>query len=107
MFEIEPWRVLLRQPELGTLAAVESCFALANGHMGLRGTLEEGEPRARPGTYLSGVFEERPLPHAEAGYGSISEVFDGDPPHTAGGCIAQAWSVGEVFRAWEATAGRS
>ena len=55
--------------ELGTLAAVESCFALANGRMGLRGTLEEGEPHVRPGTYLNGVFEERPLPHAEAGYG--------------------------------------
>ena len=82
-FEIEPWTVPLRDPELGTLAAVESIFALANGHMGLRGTLEEGEPRARPGTYLSGVFEERPLPHAEAGYGypesgqTVVNVTDG------------------------------
>lgn len=32
--------------------------------------------------------------------GSISEVFDGDPPHYAGGCPAQAWSVAEVLRAW-------
>jgi alpha,alpha-trehalose phosphorylase len=68
-FDVDPWAVPLREPEIGTLAAVESVFALANGHMGLRGTLEEGEPRARPGTYLSGMFEERPLPHAEAGYG--------------------------------------
>ncbi|HEX2035450.1 MAG TPA: amylo-alpha-1,6-glucosidase [Chloroflexota bacterium] len=36
----------------------------------------------------------------EAGIGSISEIFDADPPHTARGCIAQAWSVAEVFRAW-------
>lgn len=35
----------------------------------------------------------------EAGLGSISEVFDGDPPHHPGGCIAQAWSVGELLRA--------
>ena len=35
----------------------------------------------------------------EAGLGSISEVFDGDEPHTPGGCIAQAWSVGEILRA--------
>ena len=35
----------------------------------------------------------------EAGLGTISEVFDGDAPHTPGGCIAQAWSVAEVLRA--------
>jgi predicted glycogen debranching enzyme len=34
----------------------------------------------------------------EAGLGSISEIFDGDPPHTPRGCIAQAWSVGEIMR---------
>ena len=34
----------------------------------------------------------------EAGVGSISEVFDGDPPHNPGGCIAQAWSVAELLR---------
>jgi len=32
--------------------------------------------------------------------GQISEVFDGDAPHAAGGCFAQAWSVAEVLRAW-------
>ena len=36
----------------------------------------------------------------EAGIGSISEIFDGDPPYTPRGCIAQAWSVAEVLRAW-------
>ncbi len=35
-----------------------------------------------------------------AGIGSISEVFDGDYPHSPGGCIAQAWSVAEIFRAY-------
>ena len=34
----------------------------------------------------------------EAGLGTISEVFDGDPPHQPGGCFAQAWSVAEVLR---------
>jgi len=34
----------------------------------------------------------------EAGIGSVSEVFDGDPPHWPGGCIAQAWSVAELIR---------
>ncbi|MGH2367094.1 MAG: amylo-alpha-1,6-glucosidase, partial [Chloroflexota bacterium] len=40
---------------------------------------------------------------AEAGVGSISEIFDGDVPHGPRGCIAQAWSVAEVVRAWMAT----
>jgi predicted glycogen debranching enzyme len=35
--------------------------------------------------------------------GSISEIFDGDPPHTPHGCIAQAWSVAETLRAWHIT----
>jgi glycogen debranching enzyme len=40
----------------------------------------------------------------EAGLGSVSEVFDGDPPHQPGGCFAQAWSVAELLRAWRLTA---
>jgi len=36
----------------------------------------------------------------EAGLGTLSEIFDGEPPHTPRGCIAQAWSVGEPFRAY-------
>jgi len=35
---------------------------------------------------------------AEAGLNSISEVFDGSPPHHPRGCIAQAWSVAELLR---------
>jgi predicted glycogen debranching enzyme len=31
---------------------------------------------------------------------SVSEIFDGDPPHTPRGCPAQAWSVAETLRAW-------
>jgi predicted glycogen debranching enzyme len=45
-------------------------------------------------------------PHlAEAGIGSVSEVFDADPPFTPRGCIAQAWSVAEVLRALVKLAG--
>ena len=32
--------------------------------------------------------------------GSISEIFDGDPPFTSRGCFAHAWSVAEVLRGW-------
>jgi len=35
----------------------------------------------------------------EAGLGTIGEIFDGEAPHAPRGCIAQAWSVGEVLRA--------
>jgi predicted glycogen debranching enzyme len=35
------------------------------------------------------------------GVGSLSEIFDGDPPFTPRGCYAQAWSVAEVLRAWQ------
>ena len=39
------------------------------------------------------------MPHlSEAGIGTISEIFDGDHPHTPRGCISQAWSVAEVLR---------
>lgn len=34
----------------------------------------------------------------EHGIGTISEIFDGDPPHTPRGAISQAWSVGEILR---------
>ncbi|MEY2489052.1 MAG: hypothetical protein QOC70_994 [Verrucomicrobiota bacterium] len=40
----------------------------------------------------------------ENGIGTISEVFDAREPHSAGGCIAQAWSVAEVLRCWVKTA---
>ena len=37
---------------------------------------------------------------SDAGLGHISEVFDGDAPYRPGGCMAQAWSVAEVLRAY-------
>ena len=43
----------------------------------------------------------------EAGVGSISEIFDAEAPFTPRGCIAQAWSVAEVLRAWVKTTPRS
>ncbi len=34
----------------------------------------------------------------EAGIGTISEIYDGDPPHTARGALSQAWNVSELLR---------
>ena len=45
-------------------------------------------------------LERFPVHLNDNGIGTISEVFDAREPHFAGGCIAQAWSVAEVLRAW-------
>jgi alpha,alpha-trehalose phosphorylase len=68
-FETDPWTLPESQLELDLLPHSESLFALSNGHIGWRGTLDEGEPHGLPGSYLNGVYEVRPLPYAEAGYG--------------------------------------
>ena len=68
-FTLEPWRLREAGVEVEGLAHSESVFALANGHLGLRGNLDEGEPFGAPGTYLNSVFERRPLPYAEVGFG--------------------------------------
>jgi len=53
------------------------------------------EARAAGAEWLAPIAE-----HVRtAGVGYVSEIFDGDPPHAPGGCIAQAWSVAEVLRA--------
>jgi alpha,alpha-trehalose phosphorylase len=67
-FAVEPWAVRETALDLERLAQTESVFALANGHLGMRANLDEGEPFGLPGTYLAGFYEARPLPYAEAGY---------------------------------------
>jgi len=68
-FPVEPWFVRETSLDFDKLAQSESIFALSNGHIGLRGNLDEGEPYGLPGTYLGGFYELRPLPYAEPGYG--------------------------------------
>ena len=52
-------------------------------------------------TRLRATLEQLTQSSSGVGLGYIGEVFDGDPPHAPGGCIAQAWSVAEVLRAWQ------
>ncbi|HSZ12803.1 MAG TPA: glycosyl hydrolase family 65 protein [Solirubrobacteraceae bacterium] len=75
-FPPEPWAVRETRLELAHLAQTESVFALGNGHIGLRGNLDEGEPFGIPGTYLAGFCETRPLESAEPAYGQplVSET---------------------------------
>lgn len=68
-FTVEAWDIHETELRLEILAQTESLFALANGHIGMRGNLDEGEPHALPGTYLNSFYELRPLPYAEGGYG--------------------------------------
>ncbi|HEV7667952.1 MAG TPA: amylo-alpha-1,6-glucosidase [Thermoanaerobaculia bacterium] len=54
-----------------------------------------GEEGKRQGREILEKF----APHlAEAGIGTVSEIFDAEPPHAPRGCPAQAWSVGELLR---------
>ncbi|MCM1106024.1 MAG: glycogen debranching enzyme N-terminal domain-containing protein [Blautia sp.] len=53
--------------------------------------------RRRAMEFLAPVMEHM---QTEGCIGSISEIFDGDSPHTCRGCYAQAWSVGEVLRCY-------
>jgi alpha,alpha-trehalose phosphorylase len=69
VYAVEPWSVTEPSLDLDALARSESVFALSNGHVGIRGNLDEGDPHGLPGTYLNSVYELRPLPYAEAGYG--------------------------------------
>ena len=59
-------------------------------------------PRDRGGAreFLSGLVDHLD----DFGVGSIAEIFDAEPPYTARGCIAQAWSVAEAVRCWAKTA---
>jgi alpha,alpha-trehalose phosphorylase len=69
-FHVEPWALHETALSLDVLAQTESLFALSNGHIGLRGNLDEGEPHGLPGSYLNGFFELRPLAQSEKGYGA-------------------------------------
>ena len=82
-FDVSPWQLRWRGLELDQIGTIEALFALSNGHIGLRGSFEEGEPVEIPGTYLSGFYELRDLPYAESGFGypessqTVVNVTDG------------------------------
>ena len=82
-FEVHPWRLRWSGLDTDALKKTETLFALSNGHIGLHGTFEEGEPVDHPGTYLNGFYEGRGLPYAESGYGypesgqTVVNVTDG------------------------------
>ena len=68
-FPSHPWELREVGLDHRALAQSESLFALSNGHIGVRGNLDEGDPNGLSGTYLNSFYETRPLPYAEPGYG--------------------------------------
>jgi alpha,alpha-trehalose phosphorylase len=68
-FTTEAWKIHETELHLNILEQTESIFALSNGHIGLRGNFDEGEPYGLPGTYLNSFYDSHPLPYAEIGYG--------------------------------------
>jgi predicted glycogen debranching enzyme len=71
----------------------------------LLGTFIQAHLRVYQQTALARELLEPMADHLhDAGLGSISEIFEGNPPHAASGCFAQAWSVAETLRAWDAIA---
>ncbi|MDY7084564.1 MAG: glycosyl hydrolase family 65 protein [Actinomycetota bacterium] len=128
VYPVEPWQVREPALDLERLAQAESVFALANGHIGLRANLDEGEPHVIAGTYLNSFYEQRPLPYPEGGYGypeqgqTLVNVTDGklvrlmvddEPFHVAHGRLIAHERVldlrdGVLRRTvdWESPAGR-
>src|SRR5438477_7636972 len=68
-FALEPWAIREVALDVNRLAQTESVFTLANGQLGLRGNLDEGEPNGLPGTYLNSMYDVQPLTYGEPGYG--------------------------------------
>ena len=98
-FPVEPWQVRETRLDLEVLAQSESLFALSNGHIGLRGNFDEGEPHGLPGTYLNSFYEVRPLPYAEGGFGypeagqTVVDVTNGKLMSGFSTCAPAHWSA--------------
>jgi predicted glycogen debranching enzyme len=61
--------------------------------------LRAGKPTKARKAWLAGLWKALEPELDRGGLDHVSEVFDGDPPHAAGGCFAQAWNTAEWLRA--------
>src|SRR5262249_2933326 len=86
----------------GDLRARDAAYHQGTVWAWLAGPFVDAWLRVHPGDQAGGMKAiEGFVSHLdEACIGSVSEIFDADAPFTARGCIAQAWSVAEVLRAW-------
>jgi predicted glycogen debranching enzyme len=90
----------------GDLRARDAAYHQGTVWAWLIGPFVDAWLRVHPGDVVTARgFLQGFVPHlGEACLGSISEIFDAEPPFTPRGCVAQAWSVAEVLRAWVKTA---
>lgn len=69
VFPIDPWRLVEAGFRPEYLPLSETLFALANGYLGVRGSLDEQAPASEPGAYVNGFYETWPINYPEEAYG--------------------------------------
>jgi alpha,alpha-trehalose phosphorylase len=69
LFPADEWRIVETAYSPLYWARAETAFALSNGYLGVRGSVEEGRPAHSPGTFLNGFHETWPIVHPETAYG--------------------------------------
>lgn len=69
LYPVDPWRIRELAFDPANAARNETIFSLANGHLGMRGNLEEEAGNVVHGTYINGFFEATPIAYGEAAYG--------------------------------------
>jgi alpha,alpha-trehalose phosphorylase len=65
----DPWGLVEESFAPRFLYLTETIFALSNGHLGIRGTVDEGSPVHLHGTFINGFHETWPITHAETAFG--------------------------------------
>ena len=69
LFPADAWRIIETSWSAKYSERAETAFALSNGYLGVRGTVDEGLPALAPGTFVSGFHETWPIVHPEPAYG--------------------------------------
>jgi predicted glycogen debranching enzyme len=90
----------------GDLRARDAAYHQGTVWAWLAGPMVDAWLRVRPGDKAGArqhCLEGFAAHLSDGGVGTLSEIFDAEPPYTPRGCMAQAWSVAEVLRAWIAT----
>ncbi len=69
LYPVDAWRIRELSFEPAVAARNETIFSLANGHLGLRGNVEEESGNVAHGTYVNGFYEETPIAYGETAFG--------------------------------------
>ena len=69
LYPSDPWAIVEESFAPRFVYLTETIFALTNGYLGIRGTVDEGSPVHLHGTFVNGYHETWPITHAENAYG--------------------------------------